>query len=147
MCMICGTCSAGCPITGTDGFDRRKIVRMILLGKDKELVDSKLPWLCTMCGKCEHACPMRLKPRSTKRHMFTCTQCMQCIEACENVQTNKYGQPVAGISGNNQEGLSLLKMLENQCALDASARDFGEKPDVPAECYSAANKGKKCCTR
>ena len=58
MCMICGTCSAGCPITGTDGFDPRKIVRMVLLGKDRELVDSKLPWLCTMCGKCEHACPM-----------------------------------------------------------------------------------------
>jgi len=58
VCMACGTCSAGCPITGISGFDPRKIVRMVLMGKDQELIDSKLPWLCTMCGKCEHACPM-----------------------------------------------------------------------------------------
>jgi heterodisulfide reductase subunit C len=58
LCMACGTCSAGCPITGIGGFDPRKIVRMVLLGRDRELIESKLPWLCTMCGKCEHACPM-----------------------------------------------------------------------------------------
>ncbi|MCG2830990.1 MAG: 4Fe-4S dicluster domain-containing protein [Desulfobacteraceae bacterium] len=58
MCMACGTCSAGCPLTGIEGFDPRKIVRMVLMGMDKELVESKLPWLCTMCGKCEYACPM-----------------------------------------------------------------------------------------
>lgn len=58
MCMGCGTCSAGCPMTGIDGFDPRKIVRMINFGMDREFIDSKLPWICTMCGKCEYACPM-----------------------------------------------------------------------------------------
>lgn len=58
LCVTCGTCAAGCPLTGSDGFDPRKIVRMVLMGRDQELIDSKLPWLCTMCGKCEHACPM-----------------------------------------------------------------------------------------
>ena len=58
MCMACGTCSAGCPLTGISGFDPRKIIRMVLMGRDEELIESKLPWLCTMCGKCEHACPM-----------------------------------------------------------------------------------------
>ena len=58
MCLGCGTCSAGCPLTGTDGFDPRKIVRMVLWGQDAQLVASPLPWLCTLCGKCEHACPM-----------------------------------------------------------------------------------------
>ncbi len=58
MCMACGTCSSGCPLTGVDGFDPRKIVRMVLMGRDKELIDSKLPWICTLCGKCEYACPM-----------------------------------------------------------------------------------------
>jgi heterodisulfide reductase subunit C len=58
MCMGCGTCSAGCPLTGMDGFDPRKIVRMVLLGREEELIQSHLPWICTMCGKCEHACPM-----------------------------------------------------------------------------------------
>ena len=58
MCMACGTCSAGCPLTGIEGFDPRKIVRMVLMGMDKELIESKFLWLCTMCGKCEYACPM-----------------------------------------------------------------------------------------
>lgn len=58
MCLACGTCSAGCPITGIEGFDPRKIVSMVLWGMDEQLVDSKLPWLCTMCGRCEYACPM-----------------------------------------------------------------------------------------
>lgn len=45
-------------MTGVEGFDPRKIVRTVLMGRDSEIIDSKLPWLCTMCGKCEHACPM-----------------------------------------------------------------------------------------
>ncbi|HZV54945.1 MAG TPA: 4Fe-4S binding protein [Rhodocyclaceae bacterium] len=35
---------------------------------------------------CEAVCPMRLKPRSTKNAMFTCTQCAQCVAACATVQ-------------------------------------------------------------
>ncbi|MCP4754394.1 MAG: 4Fe-4S dicluster domain-containing protein [Proteobacteria bacterium] len=57
-CLACGTCSAGCPLTGIDGFDPRKIVRLVLMGYDEELIQSRLPWLCTLCGKCEYACPM-----------------------------------------------------------------------------------------
>ncbi len=79
---------------------------------------------CADCdSSCDHACPMHLKPRSLKRHMFTCTQCMQCVNACENVHSNKTGH-------------SLLRMLEKQCALDVSARDFGKKPEVPDTCYN-----------
>ncbi|HPF58594.1 MAG TPA: 4Fe-4S binding protein [Candidatus Competibacteraceae bacterium] len=42
---------------------------------------------CVGCASfCDHACPMRLKPRTIKRLMFACTQCGQCIDACETVQ-------------------------------------------------------------
>ena len=42
---------------------------------------------CRSCfNACEHACPMRLKPRAIKRLNFTCTQCARCIEACDEVQ-------------------------------------------------------------
>ncbi len=67
MCMACGTCSAGCPITGIEGFDPRKIIRMVLMGRGEELIESKLPWLCTMCAKCEHACPMGINITATIR--------------------------------------------------------------------------------
>jgi len=43
--------------------------------------------LCQSCDKdCESACPMRLPVRSFKRAKFTCTQCAQCISACQEVQ-------------------------------------------------------------
>lgn len=58
LCLSCGTCSAGCPLTGTSGFDPRRMVQMVIDGRDRELIDSPLPWLCTLCGKCEYACPM-----------------------------------------------------------------------------------------
>jgi len=25
---------------------------------EQELIDSRFPWLCTLCGRCEHSCPM-----------------------------------------------------------------------------------------
>jgi polyferredoxin len=34
---------------------------------------------------------MRLKPRTIKRKMFTCTECAQCISACDQVQQGKPG--------------------------------------------------------
>lgn len=78
---------------------------------------------CRDCDKsCEHACPMRLKPRTIKRKMFTCTQCFACIDACQKVQHNNH-QP------------ALLKMLSKQCALDKSQRDFGRKADIPLSCF------------
>lgn len=43
--------------------------------------------LCSDCNNaCDNGCPMRLKPRTLKRSMFTCTQCAKCIDACEQVQ-------------------------------------------------------------
>lgn len=42
---------------------------------------------------CDAVCPMRLKPRNVKRWMFACTQCGQCISACDTVnQSNPNGQ-------------------------------------------------------
>ncbi|MEN8212973.1 MAG: 4Fe-4S binding protein [Pseudomonadota bacterium] len=80
---------------------------------------------CVSCDKsCEHACPMHLQPRSIKRKMFTCTQCMQCVQSCERVQ-----QPLSAPP--------LLKMVEAECALDVSMRDFGSRPEVPHDCFTS----------
>ncbi len=88
---------------------------------------------CVDCdASCEHACPMRLKPRSSKLRMFTCTQCMQCIQACERVQARRGELP-------------LLKLLEGPCALDTSSRGFGHRPELPGACFSAENRGRRCC--
>ena len=58
LCLTCGTCAGGCPVTGIDDMDPRKAVRMAALGLDEELIESRWPWICTLCGRCERACPM-----------------------------------------------------------------------------------------
>ena len=60
-CLTCGTCASACPISGIDGLDPRKIVRMAVLGLEDELLASEWPWKCTMCAKCEEACPMNVE--------------------------------------------------------------------------------------
>jgi len=57
ICFTCGTCASGCPVSGVDGMDPRKVVRMAALGMDEELIESRFPWICTMCGRCDYACP------------------------------------------------------------------------------------------
>ena len=85
--------------------------------------DSRRAKECKDCDKsCEHACPMRLKPRNIKRKIFTCTQCYECVDACGRVQEVNGKAPI-------------LKMLIDDCALDKSKRDFGKKPEIPAHCF------------
>ncbi len=60
-CMACSICACACPVSGVDGFDPRKVVRLAAMGLEQELVDSRWPWICTMCGKCENACPMDVR--------------------------------------------------------------------------------------
>jgi dimethylglycine catabolism B len=73
-CFTCGTCSGGCPITGFVPFeggegtwDVRKAVRAIVFGMEQELIDSRFPWVCTLCGRCEYQCPMGVKLLQTLR--------------------------------------------------------------------------------
>ncbi len=50
---------------------------------------------CASCySACNHVCPMRLKPRTVKQQMFTCTQCAQCVSACETTQRHNPDGPL-----------------------------------------------------
>ncbi len=63
---------------------------LVWMANDKALAigfDRHRGEACKTCTQvCDNACPMRLKPRKNKRHMFTCTQCARCVDACESVQ-------------------------------------------------------------
>jgi ferredoxin len=67
VCYTCGTCAGGCPVTGVDGYDPRKAIRMAALGLDDELIESRWPWICTLCGRCENQCPMGVNLMKTFR--------------------------------------------------------------------------------
>lgn len=60
LCLTCGMCSSGCPATGLDDMDPRKLLRMAALGMDEEILGSDWPWYCTMCQRCSYVCPMKI---------------------------------------------------------------------------------------
>ncbi len=61
LCITCGSCSSACPLSGVDGFDPRKIIRMTAFGMEDELLSLDWPWKCTLCGRCEEYCPVNLR--------------------------------------------------------------------------------------
>lgn len=60
MCLTCGACASGCPATGMHGMDPRKFLRLALWGREEEIRSTPWVWLCTMCRRCVHACPMEV---------------------------------------------------------------------------------------
>lgn len=74
--------------------------RAMVVGFDRSRAGS-----CQSCNNaCDNSCPMRLKPRTIKRRMFTCTECGECMAACTRVQ-------------NRQQEKSLLRWVEGDCAI------------------------------
>ncbi|MCG8427280.1 MAG: 4Fe-4S binding protein [Chromatiales bacterium] len=68
--------------------------RALVVGFDKQQAN-----LCSSCNNaCDNICPMRLKPRTIKRKMFTCTECAQCISACEQVQAAQPSAPLSWVT-------------------------------------------------
>jgi len=65
---------------------------LIWMANSKAMVvsfDKSRAHSCQSCDReCDRACPMRLHTRSIKRAKFTCTQCGQCLNACDEVQIN-----------------------------------------------------------
>jgi heterodisulfide reductase subunit C len=70
-CLACGLCSSLCPVSGIDGYDPRKIVRMVELGQIEELLEARWLWLCTMCSKCVTFCPMEINIADIVRSIRT----------------------------------------------------------------------------
>ena len=60
LCLTCGACASGCPATGLEGMDPRKFLRMVTLGMDEEITKHPWVWMCSMCNRCMHVCPMAI---------------------------------------------------------------------------------------
>ena len=61
-CFLCGTCTAGCPISEIDkDYDPRKMMRMILLGKKYDVLKSPELWKCYQCHTCVAHCPQDVR--------------------------------------------------------------------------------------
>jgi ferredoxin-type protein NapH len=93
------------------------------MGNDRAMVvgfDTARAALCGDCNNaCDNACPMRLHPRTLKRKMFTCTECGECISACQQVQAPG-------------ERPGLLAWVQDECALPVVT---GRPSSGPPGCF------------
>lgn len=61
-CYLCGTCTAGCPVSGLHGeFNPRRIMKKLLLGLKKEVLESPEIWQCSQCHVCVAHCPQDVR--------------------------------------------------------------------------------------
>jgi len=61
-CFLCGTCTAGCPVSEIDeGFNPRKIMRQILHGNKDETLSGVEIWKCYQCHTCVAHCPQDVR--------------------------------------------------------------------------------------
>jgi len=61
-CFLCGTCTAGCPISELDAdYNPRKIMRQILLGMKSETLSGGELWKCYQCHTCVAHCPQDVR--------------------------------------------------------------------------------------
>ena len=61
-CFLCGSCTAGCPVNEIDdAYNPRKIMRMILLDHEEDVLDSKEIWKCNQCHTCVSHCPQDVR--------------------------------------------------------------------------------------
>jgi len=61
-CFLCGTCTAGCPVSNLDKeYNPRRIIRQVLLGMKKEVLESPEIWQCSQCHVCVAHCPQDVR--------------------------------------------------------------------------------------
>ncbi len=59
-CYQCGKCSAACPVTAAMDLLPHQVIRCLQMGLEKELAESKTPWVCASCFTCAARCPRDL---------------------------------------------------------------------------------------
>jgi len=61
-CFLCGSCTAGCPVNEIDDeYNPRKIMRMILLDMEDDILKSDEIWKCNQCHTCVAHCPQDVR--------------------------------------------------------------------------------------
>jgi heterodisulfide reductase subunit C len=59
-CLQCARCSSGCTMRQETDILPHRMNRMVLLGMEKELLESKAIWICASCHTCVARCPMQV---------------------------------------------------------------------------------------
>jgi heterodisulfide reductase subunit C2 len=57
LCYQCGKCSAGCPMSFAMDLLPNQVMRLVQLGLEEDIANSKTVWLCASCLTCAVRCP------------------------------------------------------------------------------------------
>jgi len=57
LCFQCHKCTAGCPSAEDMLFGPDRVIRMLQLGEERQVLGSPDLWLCAGCGTCGARCP------------------------------------------------------------------------------------------
>jgi len=62
LCYQCGTCASSCPVAKiTPRFTPREVIKLSLLGEEKEVLSGESIWLCCSCYNCQERCPQKVE--------------------------------------------------------------------------------------
>ncbi|SMD02682.1 Fe-S oxidoreductase [Desulfocicer vacuolatum DSM 3385] len=137
ICLQCGACASGCPASGVFDMDPRKLVRMVAMGLDNELLDNPWVWVCTLCNRCVLACPMNIHISRlvflVRIHWDAAAKPVSLMELCQDCLGTDTGsslgvdrvdwrfiiEDTADDARNNQEGFESLAV-----PVDKKGADF-----------------------
>ena len=57
-CFQCHKCSTGCPTAREMDLVASQVMRLVHLGEEEEVLESRAIWLCASCEACTTRCPM-----------------------------------------------------------------------------------------
>ncbi|MFZ5591897.1 MAG: 4Fe-4S dicluster domain-containing protein [Bacillota bacterium] len=60
-CYQCGKCTAGCPIAPFMDLVPNRVMRLVQLGQEEELLRAQSIWLCAFCSTCSVRCPRQIE--------------------------------------------------------------------------------------
>lgn len=94
-CFLCGTCTAGCPVSALRvEYNPRRIMKMVHLGLKWELLSSAEIWQCTQCHVCVAHCPqdarcadvVRVLRQMAVEHGFAKPEMAEAVEKLDREQ-------------------------------------------------------------
>ncbi len=116
-------CRYACAIGLFQSFAWMANKKAMVVGFERERLTDCADCLNGNGSACDAVCPMRLKPRNVKRWMFACTQCAQCVSACNTVnRDNPQGQLLRWVSKGEAKRNEARFSALSQTDEDAGAR-------------------------